>query len=173
METRKPEFIPKSCGECIYFTRTGWLDRFKGSCKFYDMDRSANWECNASNSSNINKVSEKINVISETMNNDSRMGRLIYFLNLLTIFIINILLTYLVTVNEDSWPVVLLSSIALTIWALVCHVMRWHDLGKSGWYVLLLLIPIANIIILIYLLFAPGVAPAQATVNSNVTPAGN
>ena len=30
-------------------------------------------------------------------------------------------------------------------------IRRWHDLGKSGWFTLLLLIPLVNLIVAIYL----------------------
>ena len=33
---------------------------------------------------------------------------------------------------------------------------RLHDLGNSGWMALLLLVPIANLIFVLYLIFAPG-----------------
>ena len=32
----EPEVIPDSCGHCKYFNKTGWIDRFKGYCQFYD-----------------------------------------------------------------------------------------------------------------------------------------
>lgn len=88
---------------------------------------------------------------------EKRMGRLVYFLNLLAIFTINMFLTFLASEDETMAPVVLIVCIPMIIWAIVCHIRRWHDLGKSGWNVLLLLGPIINIFILIYLLLAPGV----------------
>lgn len=36
------------------------------------------------------------------------------------------------------------------------HARRWHDLGRSGWLTLLFLIPLIDIGVLLYLLFAPG-----------------
>ncbi len=35
-------------------------------------------------------------------------------------------------------------------------IQRIHDLGKSGWFALLLLVPVVNIVFLLYLLFAEG-----------------
>lgn len=35
-------------------------------------------------------------------------------------------------------------------------VRRWHDLGKSGWYALLGLIPVINFFVWIYLIIWPG-----------------
>jgi uncharacterized membrane protein YhaH (DUF805 family) len=36
-------------------------------------------------------------------------------------------------------------------------VRRWHDLGRSGWHVLLAFLPCANVFVLLYMLFAPGI----------------
>lgn len=48
------------------------------------------------------------------------------------------------------------------IWvALATYVKRWHDLNMSGWMVLTLLIPFANLLILLYLGLAPGTAGAN------------
>jgi uncharacterized membrane protein YhaH (DUF805 family) len=35
-------------------------------------------------------------------------------------------------------------------------IRRWHDLGKSGWYVVLGFVPCAGVLALLYLLLAPG-----------------
>jgi uncharacterized membrane protein YhaH (DUF805 family) len=35
-------------------------------------------------------------------------------------------------------------------------IRRWHDLGKSGWYVLLGFVPCVNLFAILYLLLAPG-----------------
>ena len=40
------------------------------------------------------------------------------------------------------------------VWSL--HIRRWHDLGHSGWFSLLNLVPIVNLVVLIYLLCAKG-----------------
>jgi type IV pilus assembly protein PilA len=47
------------------------------------------------------------------------------------------------------FPVILIAAIGGGI-------RRWHDLGKSGWYVLLGIVPCANVIAILYLLLAPG-----------------
>ena len=38
----------------------------------------------------------------------------------------------------------------------VAMVRRFHDLGRSGWWSLLALIPLVNLALLVYLAFAPG-----------------
>jgi uncharacterized membrane protein YhaH (DUF805 family) len=40
--------------------------------------------------------------------------------------------------------------------AIIAGIRRLHDLNRSGWYLLLAFIPIMNIVMLAYLLFAPG-----------------
>lgn len=56
--------------------------------------------------------------------------------------IINILLVLMVTVVY----------IGVLLFSLSLYVRRFHDIGKSGWWSLLLLIPILNILLLFYLL---------------------
>jgi uncharacterized membrane protein YhaH (DUF805 family) len=51
--------------------------------------------------------------------------------------------------------------LVMTYLVLTNHVKRLHDLGKSGWWVLLFFVPFVNIICLFYLFFARG----QATDN--------
>ncbi len=43
---------------------------------------------------------------------------------------------------------------ALFVFAL--HVRRWHDFGQSGWWSLVLLIPMVNFFVELYLIFARG-----------------
>lgn len=95
----------------------------------------------------------------------NRMSRLPYFVNLIGILLLNYVLRLLADMigNPDSltsWLLILLlitAVISLAIWGIWCHIMRWHDLGVSGWNVLGLLIPFMNIFVLLYLFFAPGV----------------
>lgn len=50
----------------------------------------------------------------------------------------------------------------MIVWMGVClYAKRCHDLDKSAWFVLTLLIPIANLVIYLYLLFAPGTKGAN------------
>ncbi len=39
---------------------------------------------------------------------------------------------------------------------IIAGVRRLHDLNRSGWYLLLAFIPLVNLVIILYLLFAPG-----------------
>jgi len=50
------------------------------------------------------------------------------------------------------WP-----CLVITIYlSIVAGIRRFHDLNKSGWYMLLLLIPLVWFVMLLYLLFTPG-----------------
>ncbi len=57
----------------------------------------------------------------------------------------------------------LLSLILIGIYTgIVAYIRRCHDLGKSGWFILLLLIPFVGFFIALYLWFAPGVKQGGA-----------
>ncbi|TSC83216.1 MAG: hypothetical protein G01um101419_126 [Parcubacteria group bacterium Gr01-1014_19] len=52
------------------------------------------------------------------------------------------------------------------------HARRWHDLGKNGWWALILIVPMVNFFVGLYLIFAKGVKgkneygePMSANVN--------
>ena len=61
---------------------------------------------------------------------------------------------------------IVLSIILVGIYTgIVNSIRRWHDLGRSGWLTLLLLIPFLGPFIFLYLLFAPGREPGEANVN--------
>jgi len=45
MNTKIPEVIPRSCGECKYYKPTNSIFRGTGDCQFYNQNRYANWEC--------------------------------------------------------------------------------------------------------------------------------
>jgi len=51
---------------------------------------------------------------------------------------------------------VLLILIVAVIYVISLHIRRCHDLALSGWYVLLLSVPVINLIFFLYLLFGPG-----------------
>jgi uncharacterized membrane protein YhaH (DUF805 family) len=50
--------------------------------------------------------------------------------------------------------------ILLTVAGILIGIRRLKDLDRSGWYVLLALVPCVGAILVLYLLFAPGVAPS-------------
>lgn len=63
-----------------------------------------------------------------------------------------ILGTIIIVTNKESYGLfTLLYSIGTFIPFLAVSVRRLHDIGKSGWWILLSFIPIANIIYIIFL----------------------
>jgi uncharacterized membrane protein YhaH (DUF805 family) len=70
---------------------------------------------------------------------------------------------------------VLLLGLASTVTGLVAGIRRCHDLGQSGWLVLLTFVPLVNVVAQLYLLLAPGVqaagGPSPARGGSWVVPA--
>lgn len=97
-----------------------------------------------------------------------RMGRLNYFLSsillpiLFLIFCaaIILLITFFVPYAPFLLPVILLVLFLGTIYyayhGLSFYVRRLHDLGLSGWFLLLLFVPLVNIILYFILLFKKG-----------------
>lgn len=56
-------------------------------------------------------------------------------------------------------PLITLPLALVVLWMNLCvGAKRWHDLGKSGQYNWLLLIPFLNFFVAMYMLFAPGMA---------------
>ncbi len=49
----------------------------------------------------------------------------------------------------------LLAILLIPVW-IIAHIRRLHDLRRSGWLVLLFLIPFVGFVGLLYLLFSPG-----------------
>jgi uncharacterized membrane protein YhaH (DUF805 family) len=75
---------------------------------------------------------------------DGRINRGKYWLGIAGIYVITWLL-FIIAVGVNSsaiWVLAVLVGIA-TIWpGLAISIKRWHDRGKSGWWVLIGLIPI-------------------------------
>lgn len=46
--------------------------------------------------------------------------------------------------------------LCMTVYALSLYVRRLHDLNNSGWWTLLIFVPLLNLLLFIYLLFFPG-----------------
>lgn len=60
------------------------------------------------------------------------------------------------------WQVLLFTSVAVVVWIdLAVQIKRWHDRGKSGWWVLIC----ASGVGILWALFECGILPGQATAN--------
>ncbi len=84
-----------------------------------------------------------------------------FLINSLVIGVVQFVNTIVVLVNAMSLmgsqdTSLLIVSILVLIANLGMWVRRWHDLGESGWMVLLTFIPLANIVLWFYLVFKQG-----------------
>ena len=109
-----------------------------------------------------NSVYQTSSVISETkrahswpdiLNPNGRFSRIPY---VLILFVANIIMFPLVYLFLDAWFILIFIQIFVSYVAIIAGIRRLHDLNKSGWPLLLLLIPFVNFIFLLYLLLAPG-----------------
>ncbi len=103
-------------------------------------------------------------------NFQGRINRLTFFWQSLVIGITQIInVTVMSSFQKSLLPdaasialLITLVSIAISIFVIVfsfsLYIRRWHDLGQSGWMTLLLLIPLVNIFVWLYLVFKAGVA---------------
>ncbi|MCS0788877.1 DUF805 domain-containing protein [Cytobacillus firmus] len=99
-----------------------------------------------------------IKVVKESFNFRGRSRRREYWMFILFTFLISIILTIIEMIfgweiTEDIGILTTLFSLIMLIPSLSVTVRRLHDTGKSGWWILISLIPlIGGIIILIFTL---------------------
>ncbi|MBN8202994.1 MULTISPECIES: DUF805 domain-containing protein [Bacillaceae] len=99
-----------------------------------------------------------IKVLKESFNFSGRSRRKDYWMFILFTFVISIILTVIemalgLEITEDIGILTTLFSVIMIIPSLSVTVRRLHDTGKSGWWILISLIPlIGGIIILIFTL---------------------
>ena len=79
---------------------------------------------------------------------DGRSSRSEFWWAMLGIFIINILIGVLGALSETIGGLVsMVFSLAIIIPFIAIGIRRFHDLNKTGWLVILLLIPLVNIVV--------------------------
>lgn len=99
-----------------------------------------------------------------------RLNRKPFLLRGLVLGILSLILSSVMGgLAETSSTVLHLVSLLMLPLILVCAagsftliIRRWHDLGKSGWFTLLLLIPLLNFLVMLYLWFVRGTAGPNA-----------
>lgn len=80
---------------------------------------------------------------------EGRAGRAQFWWFVLANLIINVLLQILASAADALVIVSLLYSLAIIIPSLAVAIRRLHDTGKSGWWLLIGLVPIVGVIVLI------------------------
>lgn len=90
-----------------------------------------------------------------------RFSRLQFALFYFIPILITVVLASMLNYGESFLPVAI--GTLTYLWAplqiyvvIVAGIRRLHDLNHSGWYLLLAFIPLVNVVMLLYLLFAPG-----------------
>ena len=99
-----------------------------------------------------------------------RLNRKPFFLRGLALGILSSILSSVMGgLAESSSTIMHLVSLLMLPLILVCAagsltlvIRRWHDLGRSGWFTLLLLIPLLNFLVMLYLWFVRGTAGPNA-----------
>ena len=88
-----------------------------------------------------------------------RLGRLSYFNGQIFWFVGFVLLAFFLLAG-DSYKTVMVQTSLLSLLYSLCTfrlaILRFHDLNLSGWYCILLFIPILRFFTYLYLLFGPG-----------------
>ncbi|MGB3609980.1 MAG: DUF805 domain-containing protein [Cellvibrio sp.] len=91
----------------------------------------------------------------------TRIGRLRYlshsFVFMLAVYaILAVGMALALAVSGVFWVLVAASYIGMIVISFILAIQRLHDLNKSGWLCLVMFIPLANLILALFLLFAPG-----------------
>ncbi len=80
---------------------------------------------------------------------------------MLPYIVVTVILEFLLFMLLDPWVamIVLYVYLLATLWpSIAIYIKRAHDRGRSGWFILLFMVPILNLWVLIELLFLPGTA---------------
>lgn len=87
---------------------------------------------------------------------EGRAGRAEYWWFFLANFLIGLVIQILAGVSDALVILSLIYSLALLIPGLAVAVRRLHDTNKSGWWILIALVPLVGIIVLIVFLATDG-----------------
>ena len=61
-----------------------------------------------------------------------------------------------IQVSVVFWGIAVLAYIAMLVFGFILIIQRLHDLDKSGWLSLIILVPLANLFLLVFLIFFKG-----------------
>ena len=104
--------------------------------------------------------------LSQVYTTNGRLNRLRYFKYQLILALVSALIAFvlgfaggLLSGNPESVLVTVptgICSLVASIGGIMLSIRRLHDLNKSGWFLLLSLVPLINIIFAFYMWLAPG-----------------
>jgi uncharacterized membrane protein YhaH (DUF805 family) len=91
----------------------------------------------------------------------SRLNRLRYWAHALLMTIpfyvlLGIGALLAIQVSVVFWGIAVLAYIAMLVFGFILIIQRLHDLDKSGWLSLIILVPLANLFLLVFLIFFKG-----------------
>ena len=108
-------------------------------------------------------IEQFIELMKSSTKWSGRFNRRQFVTVVIGINLISILIMAVASAVEPGGFIELLLMMSLLAWIVVCviigvgaDVRRFHDLDLSGWYVLLLLIPLISLLTFLYLVFKPG-----------------
>lgn len=110
---------------------------------------------------------EKQTMAGSLFSFQGRVGRVKYWVTIIPLFLISFAITIVMALATDrggsgGFAILALFFYVPAIWiVLATYVKRWHDLGKSGWMTLTLLIPYVNLLILLILGLWPGTSESN------------
>ena len=108
-----------------------------------------------------------MDIVKEFCSTEGRLNRMGFFKRYFAVTIMGATATFVTScmaalLTSPTSPLIDVITIIWAVLASVCSFMimtrRLHDLGRSGWYVLVTFIPLVGLIFLIYLFFARGQA---------------
>jgi len=75
-------------------------------------------------------------------------------------YFVPIVTTYILYVIAGILEILLVIAVPWSLFqiyvVIIAGIRRLHDLNHTGWYLLFAFIPVANLVMILYLLFAPG-----------------
>ncbi len=110
-----------------------------------------------------------MNILNKVFGFNGFLNRKEYFLYSLIVGIVAYLLLAFVfpmlpiSTADFNMLLLILTMVAVAISAISIHVRRLHDIGKNGWWVLLLFVPIVGFFFGFYLLLKPGTQAPQSS----------
>lgn len=97
-------------------------------------------------------------IVKKIISFEGRLNRQPYAQCILVIWLLSAILGWVVDSSTSGLLAILVGiiSLAMAISAISFGVRRLHDLDKSGWWILIAIIPIVGFFFQLYLLFAKG-----------------